>query len=178
MIFIIRLCILFICLNLSFPSSGFPRHNLPSKTLHLYNCHTHEQLKVIYFQKGSYNRAGLNKLNYFLRDWRTQEVKEIDINLLDFLYLFQQESGTRRPIRIISGYRSPRTNNRLAQRSTQVSKESFHMLGRAIDVCLQDIPLDKQYQIAKNLKLGGVGYYPKSHFIHIDTGPVRCWSGS
>lgn len=113
--------------------------------------------------------------NYIFRDWRTNEQAQMDLGLLEQLSQIQQRLGTNKPITLISGYRSPKTNNMLRQRSKGVAKKSFHMVGKAMDFNIPGVSLASIRKAALDLKAGGVGYYPGSGFVHIDTGPVRRW---
>jgi uncharacterized protein YcbK (DUF882 family) len=110
-----------------------------------------------------------------LRDFRTGDIEVIDPQLLVLLHKISQRIGKDEPFDVISGYRSPKTNARLASNSNGVAKHSLHMQGMAVDICLPGMKLAHLRDAAKSLKAGGVGYYPKSNFIHIDTGKVRYW---
>jgi uncharacterized protein YcbK (DUF882 family) len=145
------------------------------KKLSFYNTHTEESLEVCYCIKGKYQPSALENINYTLRDYRTDEIKSIDINLLNLLYSIRKKLNTSEPFHIISGYRSPETNEYLYRNTKGVAKNSFHMHGKAIDFRLPDMNLRVLRQTAMALKAGGVGYYPCSSFIHVDVGPVRYW---
>lgn len=146
-----------------------------SRHLSFYNTHTQEKLSVVFWENGQYSKSGLRKLNKLLRDHRQNEFIEMDTGLYDQLWTLQQELGSKGVFQIISGYRSPKTNKLLRKSSKGVAKKSYHMQGRAIDVRLTDIPLRKLRSAALKMKAGGVGYYPSSNFIHLDTGPARSW---
>lgn len=146
-------------------------------TRHLPFQHTHraDELLVTYRRGGVYVPEGLRKVEHFLRDHRTQEVHSIDPDLLDFLhevFLLTESSGT---FQVISGYRSPASNEMLRKQGNAVAKRSQHMLGKAIDVRLTDVQTATLRDAAISLRRGGVGYYPQSNFIHLDTGRVRRW---
>ena len=146
------------------------------RALSLYNTHTGEHLhQVVYWKRGSYQRETLHQINYLLRDHRTDEVKIIDPNLLDILHAMRTKIPVDAPFEIISGYRSPATNRNLQSHSSGVAKHSLHMAGQAIDIRLPGCPLAKLRKTAASMKRGGVGYYPKSNFVHVDTGRVRYW---
>ncbi len=152
-------------------------YRLPvDRTIRLYNIHTGEHLKATYWAKDHFVREELEKINYFLRDFRTGEVKEIDIKLLDLIYAIGLIKDTDRPFRVISGYRSPKTNAMLRKRSEGVAKNSYHLKAQAIDINLPGSHLKDLKSLARFLRRGGVGYYPKSGFMHIDTGPIRYWA--
>ena len=110
-----------------------------------------------------------------MRDHRTGEIKPVDPNLLDLLHRIVMEEKSRSPISIISGYRSPSTNAALRKVTAGVAEKSLHMEGRAIDIRIPGYQTTALRQLAINLKGGGVGYYPESDFIHLDTGPVKVW---
>ncbi len=146
------------------------------KTLKLYNIHTGEHLKVTYWAKDQYVLGELERVNYFLRDFRTGEIQMMDVKLLDLLYAIQLIRDTNRPFQVISGYRSPKTNEMLRKKSEGVAKNSFHLKARAIDINLPGTELKDLRKLAMFLRRGGVGYYPRSGFMHIDTGPIRYWA--
>ena len=139
------------------------------------NIHTGEKLTAAYWQSGRYLPEGLREIDYTLRDFRTGDIYAIDPRLLDLLYQLRQQLVYRGPIHVISGYRCPATNAMLAARSPRVSKTSYHMRGMAIDIRMPGRPLAELRDAAILLRIGGVGYYPESDFVHVDTGPVRFW---
>jgi uncharacterized protein YcbK (DUF882 family) len=112
-----------------------------------------------------------------LRDHRTGDMEAMDVRLMDLLYTVSQRLCSGATFHIISGYRSPQTNARLRKRSTGVAKFSYHMLGRAIDIRLPGCATRKLRQACLDLEIGGVGYYPRSDFVHVDTGAFRTWNG-
>jgi uncharacterized protein YcbK (DUF882 family) len=129
----------------------------------------------VYYQEGGYDPATLARVNYFLRDFRTGDIHVIDPGVLDILFEVRSRAGRNDPFHVISGYRSPATNAYLRSRSAGVAKHSLHMEGRAIDVRLPGFPTRKLRDIALAMQRGGVGYYPSSDFVHLDTGRVRFW---
>jgi len=145
------------------------------RDLSLYNLHTGEKVRTTYWAGGEWNPDGLREIDRLLRDFRTGEVTTIDRKLLDLLHRLSGNIDARQPFHVISGYRSPKTNAKLASQSNGVAKRSLHMQGKAIDVRLPGVPLAELHRAAVAMKAGGVGYYPKSDFIHIDTGRVRYW---
>jgi uncharacterized protein YcbK (DUF882 family) len=149
----------------------------PELSVSLHNLHTDERLSTVFWSDGHYNPESLREINWLLRDHRTGDVKFIDPRLLSILYLTNLKIGNSRPVHIISGYRSPKTNQMLAKRSSGVAKNSYHMRGRAIDLRIPGVQTTKIRDIGVHLGVGGVGYYPTSDFIHIDTGPKRQWQG-
>jgi uncharacterized protein YcbK (DUF882 family) len=146
------------------------------RTLAFRHTHTTEREAVTYWRDGEYLADGLQTLDNLLRDHRTGESIPMDRALLDMLYRLQQAVGICGEFEIISAYRSPKTNEMLRNKSGGVAKRSLHMQGRAIDVRLCGCDLKQLRDRAVALKAGGVGYYPKSNFIHVDTGRFRYWS--
>jgi uncharacterized protein YcbK (DUF882 family) len=149
--------------------------NGDTRTISLVHLNSHESLTVTFRRDGRYDRDGLKQLNWFLRDWRTQDMTNMDPKLFDILWAVERESGSRGPIQVLSAYRSPNTNAMLRRRSRAVAEHSQHMLGRAIDFNLPDVPMAKVRAIGMRLQRGGVGYYPNVPFVHLDTGSVRAW---
>lgn len=149
----------------------FPTH----KTLSFEHTHTGDRLKLTYFEQGRYLKDALAEIDYLLRDFRTGAVHSIDTDLLDQLYDLKLLLGTKRPFYIVSGYRSPHTNARLRKTSHGVSKHSLHMEGRAIDIRMEGLDVRLIRNAAIHMRRGGVGYYPDSNFVHLDTGRFRTW---
>ena len=147
----------------------------PERNLAFHNIHTNETLKATYWRNGTADRGALTDINHILRDFRTGDVFGMDVKLLDLLTELHRRTGSKQPFQIISGYRSPRTNATLAAESNGVAKHSLHMDGMAIDIRLADVPLRDLHDTAVAMKLGGVGIYPQSNFVHVDTGRVRYW---
>ncbi len=143
--------------------------------LAFYHTHTGERLKTVYYAGGDYVPDALEEINHLLRDFRTGDVSPIDPQLLDILAEVRALTGSRAEFQIISGYRSPQTNAMLRSTSSGVAKKSLHMQGRAIDVRLTQFDTAKLRKAALSLRAGGVGYYPGSDFVHLDTGRVRSW---
>jgi uncharacterized protein YcbK (DUF882 family) len=147
----------------------------PARSLQFYNTHTAESLKTVYWENGSYIPEALGSINHILRDFRTNTVKPIDPRLLDLLASLHNRLDSNTPFEIISGYRSPQTNAALHARSSGVASHSMHIEGKAIDIRLTDKPLAMLHNAALAMNAGGVGYYPGSDFVHVDTGRVRHW---
>lgn len=145
------------------------------RILTLNNLHTGESLKTEFFNGKSYDKSELARLNHFFRDYRANKSKSIDPHLFDQLFRLQALLNTRKPVQLISGYRSLLTNNMLRENGDGVAKHSYHTLGQAMDFHIEGITLSNIRKAALALRSGGVGYYPKSNFVHIDTGPVRHW---
>jgi uncharacterized protein YcbK (DUF882 family) len=145
------------------------------RALSFYHTHTGERLRITYAERNRPHPEALEELSHFLRDFRSGDAHPIDPKLLDILHQLQQATGGTGPYEIISAYRSPRTNEMLRSNSNGVAQRSLHMEGRAIDVRLRGIETRKLREAALRLQAGGVGYYQRSNFIHVDTGRVRFW---
>ena len=146
-----------------------------ARTLAFRHTHTGETLRVVYRADGGYRPDALRQIDHLLRDFRTGDEHPIDPQLLDLLHEVACEAGSNGVFEVISGYRSPETNARLRSGSNGVAKGSLHMQGRAIDFRLTDVPTSTIRDTARALKRGGVGYYGKSDFVHLDTGRFRTW---
>jgi uncharacterized protein YcbK (DUF882 family) len=149
----------------------------PARDLSLHNLHTDERLSVRYFDDGQYQPAALTRLNHLLRDHRNGEIAIIDYHLFDQLHLLAAQAQREPHYEIISGYRSPQTNAALRASTEGVAQHSLHIEGRAVDVRLGGAACGRLRDLACGLSLGGVGYYAKSDFVHLDTGRVRSWMG-
>ena len=150
----------------------------PERVLSFFNTHTGERLQASYCCGGVYQPNVLEQVNFILRDFRANEIRPIDPKLLDLLYELGGVLHTDQPYHVISGYRSPQTNSILRTRGgshTGVASGSLHMVGKAIDIRMPGVKLAHLHGAAMSLKLGGVGYYPSSDFVHVDTGRVRYW---
>jgi uncharacterized protein YcbK (DUF882 family) len=149
-------------------------NNAP-RALAVDNIHTGEKIRTVYYEDGQYVPGALQEINYFFRDYRANEIKVIDPRLLDLLHSIHQTLDSSKPFNLISGYRSPATNAMLAARSEGVARHSMHIEGRAADINVPDRQLSILQRVALALQFGGVGYYPQSDFVHVDTGRVRQW---
>ena len=150
----------------------------PERVLSFFNTHTGERLKAAYCCGGVYRPEALQDINHILRDFRANEIKAIDPRVLDLLHELNGTLETDQPFHIISGYRSPQTNALLRERggaTTGVASHSLHQVGQAIDIRVPGVTLDHLRGAARSLKIGGVGYYPSSNFVHVDVGRVRYW---
>ncbi len=152
-----------------------PREQAAPRRLRFVHTHTGETLSTEYFDGRNYTEDALVEVNRLLRDFRTGDVHVIDPTLLDLLYELQVRANHDAPYEIISGYRSPATNAMLRGRSSGVAEHSQHLLGKAIDVRLEGYATRSLGAHARGLARGGVGFYPASDFVHIDTGNVRFW---
>ncbi len=145
------------------------------RRLSIYNQHTGESVRATYWADGEFIPEELQAISHVLRDHRTDEMIDIDTKLLDQLNLLQAKVGSNGRYEIISAYRSPKSNAKLYQSTEGVATNSYHMYGRAIDVRLPGVELKHLHAAAINMHAGGVGYYPKSRFIHLDSGDIRRW---
>ncbi|MAM34764.1 MAG: twin-arginine translocation pathway signal sequence domain-containing protein [Micavibrio sp.] len=144
-------------------------------TVNIVNKHTHERFEGLYRVGNEYLPEAFENINTTLRDHRTDEIFPIDPRVIDIAVALHKMTGTRRPFEIISGYRSPKTNAMLRSNSSAVAKKSLHMSGQALDIQVADVPISRLRDVAIKLKAGGVGYYPKSNFVHVDSGRFRTW---
>lgn len=145
------------------------------RTLKMRNLHTGERLNTAFWSNGDYSSSGLKQFNRLLRDHRANESTRMDPKLFDLVYKLKEKLNFNGEIEIISGYRSAKTNAMLRSRSSGVARRSYHTRGMALDIRFPGISTSKLRRAAMGLKMGGVGYYPKSGFVHVDTGPVRRW---
>jgi len=150
-------------------------HQETTRSLHLHNIHTGESLKTVYWEEGVYITESLKDINYILRDHRTDDMINIAPHLLDVIAALHKKVHSRRPFEVISGYRSPRSNALLYESSGGVNPNSLHMYGKAIDIRLGDCHLRHLRNAAIAMRQGGVGYYPESDFVHVDTGAIKYW---
>ena len=148
-----------------------------TRTISMHHIHTDENITITYKRDGRYDEAALEKLNWFLRDWRRSEETRMDPHLIDLVWEVQREADAKEPIQVVCGYRSPQTNAMLRHRSSGVARFSQHMLGRAMDYYIPGVPLSELRALGMRLQRGGVGFYPESGspFVHMDTGTIRHW---
>lgn len=158
-------------------SSRFAAGQGVARWVELFNTHTAETLRVAYRSATGFVPAALERLQWVLRDHRANESAPMDPQLFDQLAALAAAAGVEPRYQIISGYRSPLTNARLASAGRGVATRSLHMQGKAIDVRLHGVPCGALRDLALSAAQGGVGYYPKSDFVHLDTGRVRAWAG-
>jgi uncharacterized protein YcbK (DUF882 family) len=145
------------------------------RTLSLYNTHTGESLRSVFWAEGQFIPDALKDINKLLRDHRNDKIAEMDPKLIVLLNDVSDKFGDNQVLHIISGYRSPESNAKLAAASNGVARHSMHMEGKAIDIRLPGQNLAQLHKAAMSMKAGGVGYYPDSQFVHMDTGRVRYW---
>ncbi len=162
---------------LSFPGIATAAIHSDHQPRHLSFDHTHtgEKLSVTYYENGKYLMDALQEINILLRDHRTGDIQIIDPALLNQLHILRSKLGVSKPFHVISGYRSPFTNAQLQKGSNGVAKKSLHMQGKAIDVRIEGVDSQRLRNTAIAMHQGGVGYYQRSNFVHLDTGRVRTW---
>jgi len=146
-----------------------------TRTLSFHHIHTKEDLTITYKVNGRYDEEALKKINWIMRDWRKDESTKMDPHTIDVLWDVHREVSATEAIWIICGYRSPATNSMLRRRSGGVAKFSQHMLGKAVDFYIPGVPLEQLREAGLRAQRGGVGFYPSSNFVHMDTGNVRHW---
>ncbi len=162
--------------SLAVPPAFANLGHMKERRLSFHNLHTGERVSAVYWSQGIYVEDGLAEINHVLRDFRNDQVTQMDPQLMDLLHQLRTTVGvTNKPFEIISGYRSPATNAMLRAKSSGVAKRSLHMEGKATDIRIAGLDLGHLRKAALSLKAGGVGYYPKSGFVHVDTGAVRSW---
>jgi uncharacterized protein YcbK (DUF882 family) len=146
-----------------------------TRSLSFTHTHTSETLNITYWRDGAYDHVGLSAVNHYLRDFRTGDVHAIAPGLLDYLHTVQCKLGCDAPFAVISGFRSWATNELLYRTTSGVAPHSLHLEGRAIDIRIPGVKTRHLREAAAGLQLGGVGYYPASDFVHLDTGRFRQW---
>jgi uncharacterized protein YcbK (DUF882 family) len=170
-------CAVLMTLTVVLPQTITPAVAANERALYLYYTHTKETARIVFKRNGQYDRAGLQTLNVFLRDWRRNEPANMDPRLFDLVWEVYQEVGGSQPINVVSAYRSPKTNAMLRESSSGVAENSQHMRGTAMDFFIPGVSLSKLRAVAMRKQVGGVGYYPTSGspFVHLDVGSVRAW---
>ena len=143
--------------------------------LSLYNPHTKESFNGVFWRNGAYDAGALNNINYLMRDIRADSIKPIDKELLDLIFSISKKLKPQKPFHVICGYRTPKTNALLFKRNKKAAKNSYHMHGQAVDIRLPGFKTSVLRRAAYKLSKGGIGYYPRRRFVHLDVGPVRYW---
>jgi len=141
----------------------------------VHNLHTGDVLNAVYYENGAYVPDALHAAMKVLRDWRSGEQHFMDPRLFDLMHQLRHKIEVRGPFQIVSGYRSAKTNALMRLRSHEVAEHSQHVLGKAVDIGLEGVDLSRLHRAALSLRAGGVGYYPRSGFVHVDVGPIRQW---
>ena len=148
---------------------------LRERSVLLHHRHTGETLRSVYYADGRYQPAALREASHHLRDWRDQTERPVDPRLLDLLWSLRAALDTSAPIQVFCGYRSPETNAMLRRARRGAARHSLHMRAMAVDLQIEGRSLRSVHRAAVALGGGGVGYYPRSGFVHVDTGDVRYW---
>jgi uncharacterized protein YcbK (DUF882 family) len=157
------------------PGKASPSYGPAERSISLVNPYTGELVVTTYWEDGYYIPEALNEIGFILRDKHTEQVKEIDPELLDLLVDLRRALRTKEPFQVVCGYRSPETNRMIRKQGTKAARDSLHMQGQAIDIRLKSRSAREIREAAMKLRRGGVGYYPASNFVHVDTGDVRSW---
>lgn len=159
-----------------FPArSAYSAQNYQSWRIAFRNSHTGESFSGVYRVGNKYLPDAFERMNYVLRDHRSDEIFPMDPRVIDLVKTLHDRTKSDEPLEILSGYRSPRTNKMLRNASTGVARNSLHMYGQAMDIRLPGYNTRRLRDVARKMKAGGVGFYPKSDFVHVDTGDVRSW---
>ncbi len=145
------------------------------RSVSLYNVNTGEWLRTVYWADGHYIREAVRDINWILRDHDLGEIRPMNAGVLDVLGMLRDRLDTSDPFLVLCGYRSPATNERLYRRGNGVAKHSYHIKGMAVDLRSEGRSLEQVRNAALSLRAGGVGYYPRADFVHVDSGPVRHW---
>jgi uncharacterized protein YcbK (DUF882 family) len=156
--------------------ASIPDFTTQDRTLWLYNPVTEETLTSTYWFNGQYVPDALEKIDHIMRDHRTGEVKSIDLGLINLLHTIKIQIGLDEPFHVVSGYRCRKSNELLRKSGRNAARNSYHLKGQAADIRLPDGHLASLRKVATVIKGGGVGYYPRDNFLHVDVGPVRYWS--
>ncbi|MFC6638296.1 DUF882 domain-containing protein [Sulfitobacter sp. JBTF-M27] len=158
-------------------AAGFLRGGGDIRRIKMYSGRTGERIDMIYWIEGQYIKDAVKEVNYFMRDWRTDGVKSIDLRTVDIMAAAHNLLDVNEPYMLLSGYRSPKTNAMLRSRSRGVAKNSLHMRGQAADLRLSTRSVNQMAKAAIACQGGGVGRYSGSNFVHMDCGVVRSWGG-
>ena len=158
-------------------AAGFLRGSGDIRRIRMMSPRTGERLDTIYWIEGDYIKDAVKEISLFMRDWRTNDVKSIDLRTIDILAASHNLLDASEPYMLLSGYRTPGTNSMLRSRSRGVAKNSRHVKGEAADLRLSSRSVNQMYRAAVACKAGGVGKYSRSNFVHLDCGPVRSWGG-
>lgn len=156
---------------------GFLKGAGDVRRIKMYSQRTGEMVDTIYWIEGEYIKEAMKEINWFMRDWRQNEVIPYDRRNIDIIAAAQQLLETTEPFNMVSGYRSPATNAMLRRRNRGVATKSYHTKGMAADLKLRSRSVEQMAAAAQACKSGGVGKYRRSKFVHMDCGPVRTWKG-
>ncbi|MFW8634683.1 YcbK family protein [Cribrihabitans pelagius] len=158
-------------------AAGFLRGGGDIRRIRMYSGRTGERLDMVYWIDGEYIADAVAEVNHIMRDWRTGDVKQMDLRTIDIMAASHNLLDVNEPFMLLSGYRSPKTNAMLRRRSRGVAKNSLHMRGQAADLRLASRSVAQMAKAAQACRAGGVGKYARSNFVHMDCGQVRSWNG-
>ncbi|MEW2916277.1 MULTISPECIES: YcbK family protein [Ruegeria] len=158
-------------------AAGFLRGGGDIRRIRMYSGRTGERIDMIYWVDGKYIKDAVKEVNHFMRDWRTDQSKDMDLRTIDIMAASHNLLDVNEPYMLLSGYRSPQTNAMLRSRSRRVAKNSLHMKGQAADLRLSSRSVSQMAKAAMSCRAGGVGKYSRSNFVHMDCGEVRSWGG-
>ncbi|SMO41622.1 YcbK family protein [Ruegeria faecimaris] len=158
-------------------AAGFLRGGGDIRRIRMYSGRTGERIDMIYWVDGKYIKDAVKEVNHFMRDWRTDQAKDMDLRTIDIMAASHNLLDVNEPYMLLSGYRSPQTNAMLRSRSRRVAKNSLHMKGQAADLRLSSRSVSQMAKAAMSCRAGGVGKYHRSNFVHMDCGVVRSWGG-
>jgi uncharacterized protein YcbK (DUF882 family) len=145
------------------------------RELHIVNAHTGESFRDVFWANGRHVNVASKRINWLMRDFRTDDVRPIDSDLVDLLYGIQSRLGRGKPLVLLSGYRSQETNQMLIAEGHGAAENSMHTVGRAADIHIQGVHLRYLSRAAMSFRAGGVGTYWHNNFVHVDTGRIRFW---
>lgn len=158
-------------------AAGFLRGGGDIRRIRMYSGRTGERIDMVYWIDGNYIKDAVKEINHFMRDWRVDQVKSIDLRTIDIMAAAHNLMDVNEPYMLLSGYRSPQTNAMLRSRSRGVARNSLHMQGQAADLRLASRSVSQMANAAISCRAGGVGKYYRSNFVHMDCGEVRSWGG-
>ncbi|MDX1743255.1 MAG: DUF882 domain-containing protein [Ruegeria sp.] len=158
-------------------AAGFLRGGGDIRRIRMYSGRTGERIDMVYWVDGKYIKDAVKEINHFMRDWRTDQTKDMDLRTIDIMAAAHNLLDVNEPYMLLSGYRSPKTNAMLRSRSRRVAKNSLHMKGQAADLRLSSRSVSQMAKAAMACRAGGVGKYSRSNFVHMDCGEVRSWGG-
>ncbi|WP_102869985.1 YcbK family protein [Phaeobacter inhibens] len=158
-------------------AAGFLRGAGDIRRIRMFSGRTGERIDMVYWIDGKYIKDAVKEVNHFMRDWRNDQVKDIDLRTIDIMAASHNLLDVNEPYMMLSGYRSPKTNAMLRSRSRGVAKNSLHMRGQAADLRLSSRSVSQMAKAAQACRAGGVGKYNRSNFVHMDCGVVRSWNG-
>ncbi|MEM6656687.1 MAG: DUF882 domain-containing protein [Pseudomonadota bacterium] len=158
-------------------AAGFLRGGGDIRRIRMYSGRTGERIDMIYWVDGKYIKDAVKEVNHFMRDWRTDQVKPMDLRTIDIMAASHNLLDAKEPYMLLSGYRSPQTNAMLRTKSRRVARNSLHVQGQAADLRLASRSVSQVAKAAMSCRAGGVGQYYRSNFVHMDCGVIRTWRG-